>query len=347
MHRAPFADTILRIAALLRDDRLRWAFTGSASFRLQGIDVPYNDIDIQTDAPSAYLVQHRLGGTVTLPVALSTSVPFRSHFGKTILDGWLVEIMGDVEKVQADGTWTAPPDLALLTRRVDLQGVPIPVLDLEYEADAYETLGRLERAALIRLHLGGADMIRLETARLEIRDHLESDLADLHRLLTDGRAMRYLPDIQCASLAQSEANLREALDQARRTDRTKYYLAIIEKDSGRYVGEIGVTIVEVGIGRLGYFINREFWGRGYVTEAVHAVLSLSFGVLSLHKVVTGCLTENAASERVMVKSGMHREAYLREQVRHEGVWKDRVEYAMLRTDWVALAQRRSTRKQER
>ena len=57
-------------------------------------------------------------------------------------------------------------------------------------------------------------MITLETARLRIRDHLESDLADLHNLLSDGHVMRYLPDIRCVSLALSEQNLREALEQA-------------------------------------------------------------------------------------------------------------------------------------
>ena len=153
MDRAPFTDTILRIAGILRDDNLRWAFTGGVSLLLQGIEVPYNDIDIETDARSAYLVQHLLGGTVVLPVALSTSIPFRSHFGKTMLDGWLVEIMGDVEKLQSNGTWTVAPNLALITRRITLRDVPIPVLDLEYEADADEILGRTERAALIRLHL--------------------------------------------------------------------------------------------------------------------------------------------------------------------------------------------------
>jgi ribosomal-protein-alanine N-acetyltransferase len=194
-------------------------------------------------------------------------------------------------------------------------------------------------------------MIVLETDRLRVRDHLESDLADLHRLLSDGDVMRYLPGIRCVSLAQSERNLREALEQARRADRTKYYFALAEKNSDRYVGEVGVTIVEPGLGGLGYFIHREFWGRGYVTEAVRAVLRLCFETLRLHKVASGCLTENAASERVMVKAGLRKEACLREHVCHEGVWKDRVEYGLLRTEWIARAQsgggRESPRDRER
>jgi len=182
-------------------------------------------------------------------------------------------------------------------------------------------------------------MICLEAPRLLIRDHLESDLADLHVLLSDPEAMRYLPDIHCASLAQSMENLRTALQETHRSDRTKYYLAVLEKDSGTYVGEVGVTIVACGLGQLGYFVLRKHWGKGYVTEAAQALLAYSFGTLGLHKISSGCLLENAASERVMIRCGMRKEAHLRAHVWHEGAWKDRVEYGVLRQEWAAPSPR--------
>ncbi len=152
--RAPFSDTVLRIAELLHGRELLWAFTGGANLLLQGLDVPYNDIDIETDARSAYLAQEILGGTIVLPVSFSTSAPYRSHFGKTMLDGWLVEIMGAVQKLRPDGSWTPAPDLTVITRRVAYHGECVPVLNLQYEADAYDMSGRPDRAARIRLYLG-------------------------------------------------------------------------------------------------------------------------------------------------------------------------------------------------
>jgi ribosomal-protein-alanine N-acetyltransferase len=182
-------------------------------------------------------------------------------------------------------------------------------------------------------------MVSLKTCRLLIRDHLPGDLSGLHSLLSDADVMRYLPEIRCTSLGESEANLRQAIDQAARADRTKYFLAILERHSGAYVGEIGFTIVSPGLGQLGYFIHRSFWGKGYTTEAAAAVIDLAFGVVLLHKLVTGCLAENCASESVMVKCGFRREALLRQHVRHEGVWKDRVQYGMLRSEWTGLERR--------
>lgn len=57
--------------------------------------------------------------------------------------------MGDVQKLDEGGAWSAPPDICSLRRWVEWQGWRLPVLDLPYEAAAYRALGRPERAALI------------------------------------------------------------------------------------------------------------------------------------------------------------------------------------------------------
>ena len=150
MGRAPFPELIGQIAGLQNRERLEWALTGSASFRIQGMDVEPPDIDIQTDARSAYAVQRLLGGTVLQPVSFSAAARIRSHFGRMLLRGWVVEIMGDLEKLHTDGTWTEAPDLARIRRFVHYAGQSIPVLDLAYELEAYEILGRPERAAMLR-----------------------------------------------------------------------------------------------------------------------------------------------------------------------------------------------------
>jgi [ribosomal protein S5]-alanine N-acetyltransferase len=38
-------------------------------------------------------------------------------------------------------------------------------------------------------------MINIETNRLIIRDHIEEDIESLHNLLSDEKAIHYLPDI--------------------------------------------------------------------------------------------------------------------------------------------------------
>jgi hypothetical protein len=74
----------------------------------------------------------------------------RSHLGALLIDGIEVEIMGDIQKRLEDGSWESPVDLNSHRRFVNFEGMQVPVLSLEYEAQAYQKMGRLERAEMLR-----------------------------------------------------------------------------------------------------------------------------------------------------------------------------------------------------
>lgn len=146
-------------------------------------------------------------------------------------------------------------------------------------------------------------MIRLETERLLIRDHVPEDLEGLFRLLSDPKAMRFIPDLRVADLDGARANLRVAMEEVARPDRAKFFFAMVEKASGAYVGEIGFTREDMGAAELGYFILEPFWGRGLVTEAARRVARFAFEEAGIQRIRIGCYQANAGSERTMVKLG--------------------------------------------
>jgi len=129
-----------------------WALTGSASFALQGVPVEPDDIDVQTTEAGAYAVESAFADRVVEPVSFSVADRIKSHFGALEFGGVRVEIMGAVQKRRPDGTWEPPVDVSEHRRFVDLDGRSVPVLSLAYEADAYERLGREQRAALLAEH---------------------------------------------------------------------------------------------------------------------------------------------------------------------------------------------------
>ncbi|MDE1170566.1 MAG: GNAT family N-acetyltransferase [Verrucomicrobium sp.] len=76
---------------------------------------------------------------------------------------------------------------------------------------------------------------------------------------------------------------------------------------GALVGAIAVKLhLEARRGVLGYWIGREFWGRGYATEAARALLGYAFPAWGLEKVEAVHMEANPASGRVMEKLGMRR-----------------------------------------
>lgn len=181
-------------------------------------------------------------------------------------------------------------------------------------------------------------MIKLETERLIIRDHVEDDIYSLHKLISDEKVMYYLPEIKTKSLDESMENLYEAIKESKLNNRTKYYFGIVLKDSNEYVGEIGYTVLldstEGKVVNLGYFILQEYWGKGFTSEAVKEVINYAFKQGDVIKVETGCLKENTASEKVMKSIGMIKEGEFKKHVLLNSRLYDRVEYRLLKEEWL-------------
>lgn len=142
-----------RLVADLDDRDLDWALTGSTSFALQGVPLEPNDIDVQTTESGAYAIEEAFAEEVVQPVDFRTAERIRSHFGAVDLEGVRVEIIGALERRHPDGTWKAANALSDHRTTVEVCGQPVPVLELSYEARAYEQLGRTGRAAQIRAQL--------------------------------------------------------------------------------------------------------------------------------------------------------------------------------------------------
>lgn len=83
---------------------------------------------------------------------------------------------------------------------------------------------------------------------------------------------------------------------------------------------------------LGFWIGRDWWGKGYAREAAAEVLRFGFEDLGLNRICAHHMVRNPAAGRVLLHIGMQREGVLRERVRKWGVFEDVVVYSMLRAD---------------
>lgn len=148
-----YLDVLRQICELMQGIQFDWAVTGSLGMVLQGMDLPVHDIDIQTDEDGAYEIERRLSEFVVKPVLFKGSDRMRSRLGKLAIEGIQVEVMGAIQKRLQDGSWEPPVQVADYRRWVEIKGLKVPVLSLEYEAEAYHLMGREDKAALIRAWL--------------------------------------------------------------------------------------------------------------------------------------------------------------------------------------------------
>lgn len=145
-----YLKVLRKINERLNNTSINWAVTGSLGFALQGVPIEPNDIDIQTDKRGAYEIERHFSEFVTKRVTFSSTERIRSHFGELMIDGIKVEIMGDIQKRNKDGSWEKPVSLEYHKRVVEVEGMKVPVLSLEYEYKAYLKLGRVDKAEMLR-----------------------------------------------------------------------------------------------------------------------------------------------------------------------------------------------------
>ena len=84
---------------------------------------------------------------------------------------------------------------------------------------------------------------------------------------------------------------------------------------------------------VGYELDPERWGRGYMPEALRAMCRFGFDRMELHRVVANVDPRNRASVRTLEKVGFILEGTLREDWYHDGTFLDSGVYGLLRADF--------------
>ncbi len=80
---------------------------------------------------------------------------------------------------------------------------------------------------------------------------------------------------------------------------------------------------------MGYGLDAEHGGRGYMTEAVSLVTKHAFEELGLHRIEANVMPRNKASLRVLEKNGYENEGMSRKYLNINGVWEDHIHMVAL------------------
>ena len=145
----------------------------------------------------------------------------------------------------------------------------------------------------------------LSTERLGLREWKDIDIDPFAIMNKDEDVMKYFPKTLTYS---------ETLEMVKRIkshfDKYNFGLyAIEEKASKQFIGFTGFSIPQFDAFftpcvEIGWRFKKEFWGRGFATEAANACLKYGFETLSFDKIVSFTSVLNINSEKVMKRIGM-------------------------------------------
>lgn len=108
---------------------------------------------------------------------------------------------------------------------------------------------------------------------------------------------------------------------------TRYYFLIERKSDNVLIGTIHITSVLRGAFqscRLGYKMDREAAGNGYMTEAMKPAIDFMFREQGLHRIIANVMPNNKGSRRVLDKLGFEREGLARKYMKVGGQWEDHI-----------------------
>lgn len=180
----------------------------------------------------------------------------------------------------------------------------------------------------------------LETPRLRLRRFVPGDAPALYAGCTSQpQCFAYLPWEPDISLEQTRRRIASWC--GRYTEPDGFQWAIEERSSGALAGYVNLHGVEPQnrAAETTYFLAPEAWGKGYMTEALEAVLAFAFDRAGFRRISADHFVGNDASGRVLERCGMRREGVARERYEKHGRTYDSVLFAILQRDWKARTER--------
>jgi RimJ/RimL family protein N-acetyltransferase len=176
----------------------------------------------------------------------------------------------------------------------------------------------------------------LQTERLVLNQLALSDTEKVVQLAGNEKIARYTLNIPHPYHEQDAESWIQASHQYFQ-EGTQYTFAIRKAESPVLVGAIGLILIpKHQRAEVGYWMGEPYWNKGYISEALSAVLRFGFTELKLNKINATHLLSNPASGKVMIKNGMIYEGELAEHYLKGDVYRSVKQYRLLRAEWEAL-----------
>lgn len=173
----------------------------------------------------------------------------------------------------------------------------------------------------------------LETDRLLLRRIDENDFEEVIQLRGNPETMKYIPRPLVKTKEDALEHIKMIEDKIVNNTGINWGMTI--KGNPKIIGIIGHYRIQPENHRseIGYMSLPEYNGKGYMTEALKAILSYGFDEMNLHSIEAVIDPGNISSEKILLKNGFVKEAHILENELWEGKFWDTVIYSLLKRNF--------------
>lgn len=170
-------------------------------------------------------------------------------------------------------------------------------------------------------------MLTIETKKLKLRELDTSDEDCLYDILSDKETMQYYPSPYDKN--QVRAMMRKTKESYKKNGFGLW--GIILKEKNKFIGQCGITKQDINgiiVPEIGYHVNKEFWRKGFATEASAACLKYGFEKLQLIELYIHTYIRNIPSQRVAEKLKMEKVKIFNKYINDYDIYMMHVVYKM-------------------
>lgn len=142
----------------------------------------------------------------------------------------------------------------------------------------------------------------LNTERLFLRKLRLEDAKDMFEYTSSAVTCRYLTWGPHKERDEAQAFIYKAFKKYEAAQEILW--GIEEKQDQKLIGVVRIYELERQTAKVSYILNERYTGKGYMTEAIGAVIQCCFDCLEVHAVVADYVEGNEQSKRVMERCGM-------------------------------------------
>jgi RimJ/RimL family protein N-acetyltransferase len=175
----------------------------------------------------------------------------------------------------------------------------------------------------------------LETSRLVLRETAAHDVDAVFAMESDPVAMRYWSKPPMNDVSEARASVERAMTFFGEHIGLRWSMTRPADD--RLIGHLSLFnfIEQSDRADIGYGMNREHWGHGFMHEALNAVVDYAFGPLGLRRLEADIHPDNRASLRALERLGFRHEGLLLERWQVGDEISDSAVFGLLSREWHA------------